>query len=159
MTAFGLRDVLTRAFYALQDTKTPMINATIAVAINIILNIVLSRFLGIGGLALATSIAGTVSAFLMFITLRKKIGPFGLRAAVISFAKIIAASLLMGGIAYASFLFSRNYLSENIALVTAVVIGVLTYGVMILFLRIPEVDRTVAVVKRRMWDRKRAEED
>ena len=50
-------------------------NATIAVIINIVLNIVLSRFLGIGGLALATSIAGIVSTFLMFITLRKKIDP------------------------------------------------------------------------------------
>ena len=79
MVAFGLRDVLTRAFYALQDTRTPMINATIAVVINIVLNIVMSRFLGIGGLALATSISGIISALLMFVTLRKKIGPFGLK--------------------------------------------------------------------------------
>ena len=78
MIAFGLRDILSRAFYALQDTKTPMINATIAVVLNIILNLILSRYMGIGGLALATSISGIVSAFLMFATLRKKIGGFGL---------------------------------------------------------------------------------
>jgi putative peptidoglycan lipid II flippase len=57
MTAFGLKNVLTRGFYSLQDTRTPMINASIAVITNIVLNIILSRFLGIGGLALATSIS------------------------------------------------------------------------------------------------------
>ena len=55
MIDFGLRDILLRVFYALQGTKTPMINATIAV--NIVLNFILSKYLGIGGLALATSIA------------------------------------------------------------------------------------------------------
>ena len=52
MIGFGLREVLSRGFYSLQDTKTPMINAFIAMVMNIILNIILSRFLGIGGLAL-----------------------------------------------------------------------------------------------------------
>ena len=60
MIAFGLRYILSRAFYALQDTKTPMINATIAVIINRVLNFILSKCLGIGGLALATSIAAIV---------------------------------------------------------------------------------------------------
>src|SRR5699024_3854161 len=60
MLGFGLREVLSRAFYSLQDTKTPAINAAIAVVINIVLNIVLSKFMGIGGLALATSISAIV---------------------------------------------------------------------------------------------------
>ncbi|NLL49354.1 MAG: hypothetical protein GX249_12320 [Firmicutes bacterium] len=159
MTAFGLKDVLIRAFYALQDTKTPIMNATIAVIINIVLNIVLSRFLGIGGLALATSIAGIVSTFLMFITLRKKIGPFGLREAVISFVKISAASLVMGGIAYATFLFLCSCLSKNTALIASIGIGTVTYGILILLMKIPEVDRTVAAVKLRIRDRKRSRDE
>jgi len=52
MLGFGLREVLSRAFYSLQDTKTPAINATIAVVMNIIPNIILSKYMGIGGLAL-----------------------------------------------------------------------------------------------------------
>ena len=60
MIAFGLRDILSRAFYVLQDTKTPMINTAISVLINIVLIIVLSRYLVIGGLALATSISAIV---------------------------------------------------------------------------------------------------
>jgi putative peptidoglycan lipid II flippase len=150
MTAFGLRNVLTRAFYSLQDTRTPMINATIAVITNIVLNILLSRFLGIGGLALATSISGIISASLMFITLRKKIGPFGLKEIAMSFLKIASASLLMGIIAYNCFDLLRSFTSQNVALMVSIVLGVLAYGVLIYFMRIPEVDRTVASLKRKI---------
>jgi putative peptidoglycan lipid II flippase len=150
MIAFGLRDILSRAFYALQDTKTPMINATIGVAINIILNIVLSRFLGIGGLAFATSIAGVVSAILMFVTLRKKLGPFGLKEIIRSFLKISIASVLMGLIAYGSFWLLGQLVSENLALLLAIGVGALTYAVFIYFMKIPEVDRTLDVLKKKI---------
>ncbi len=150
MVAFGLRNVLTRAFYAIQDTKTPMINATIAVVINIVLNIVLSRFLGIGGLALATSIAGIVSAFLMFVTLRKKIGGFGLREISISFIKIGTASVLMGVIALWCFNVLGQIASENLALILAIGVGMLVYAVLIYFMKIPEVERTLETVKKRL---------
>ena len=39
MIGFGLRDILGKVFYSLQDTKTPMINGAIAMGLNIILNI------------------------------------------------------------------------------------------------------------------------
>lgn len=41
MVAFGLRDILGKIFYSLQDTKTPMINGVIAMVLNIILNVFL----------------------------------------------------------------------------------------------------------------------
>jgi len=50
MLAFGIRDVLSRVFYSVKDTKTPTINAGIGMALNIVLNIILSRYMGIGGL-------------------------------------------------------------------------------------------------------------
>ncbi len=150
MIAFGLRDILSRAFYALQDTKTPMINATIAVVLNIILNITLSRYMGIGGLALATSIAGIVSALLMFITLRKKIGGFGLKEISISFVKISTASILMGVLALWSFNFWGQALSQNLALILAIGVAVVSYAVLIYFMKIPEVVRTLEVVKKRV---------
>lgn len=75
-----------------------MANSAVAVLVNIALNIILAKFLGIGGLALATSISAIVSAALMFITLRKKIGPFGLKETAKSFAKMVGASILMGSL-------------------------------------------------------------
>ena len=90
MLAFGLREVLSRAFYALQDTRTPMVNGAIAVVINIVLNLILSRYLGIGGLALATSFSGLVATLLLFVTLREKIGGFGMKTVFSSFCKILS---------------------------------------------------------------------
>jgi len=147
MIAFGLRDILSRAFYALQDTKTPMINATIAVVINIILNIVLSKYLGIGGLALATSIAAIVGTLLLFITLRRKIGGFGLKEITKSFIKISIASILMGFIALGSFNFFSQNIRQNLALILAIGLGALAYAILIYFMRIPEVDRTIEAMK------------
>jgi len=150
MIAFGLRDILSRAFYALQDTKTPMINATIAVVINIILNIVLSKYLGIGGLALATSIAAIVGTLLLFITLRRKIGGFGLKEITKSFIKICVASILMGFIALGSFNFFRQNIRENLALILAIGLGALAYAILIYFMRIPEVDRSLEAMKKKV---------
>ena len=157
MIAFGLRDILSRAFYALQDTKTPMINATIAVIINIILNIVLSKYLGIGGLALATSIAAMVGTILLFITLRRKIGGFGLKELTKSFVKICVASVLMGFIALGSFNFLKPSMRENLALILAIGVGVLAYAVIIYFIKVPEVDRTLEVVKKKLGQKRTGE--
>lgn len=149
MIAFGLRDILSRAFYALHDTKTPMINATVAVVINIVLNLILSKFLGIGGLALATSIAAIVGTLLLFITLRRKIGGFGLREITISFVKISIVSVIMGCIARGTFRFFKQDLKENLSLILAIGIGAVAYAILIYFVRIPEVDRTLGVVKKK----------
>ncbi|NLJ89549.1 MAG: murein biosynthesis integral membrane protein MurJ [Clostridiales bacterium] len=153
MIAFGLRDILSRAFYALQDTKTPMINATIAVVLNIVLNIILSKFLGIGGLALATSISAIVGTGLLFITLRRKIGGFGLKEISMSFIKISIASVIMGFIALGSFNFLKLDVRENIALIAAIGIGAIVYGVLVFFLRIPEVERTLELMKGKLRGR------
>ena len=157
MIAFGLRDILSRAFYALQDTKTPMINATIAVVLNIVLNFILSKYLGIGGLALATSISAMVAVGLLFISLRRKIGGFGLKELCRYFIKICLASVTMGIIALSSFEYLNVRLSQNLALIIAIGIGVLVYGILIYFMKIPEVERTLALVKRKL--RSKAEQD
>jgi len=68
---------LVRVFYGLQDMKMPMVCGIITVAVNIGLSIWLSSVMAIGGLALATSIASTISALLLLIFLRWKIGPLG----------------------------------------------------------------------------------
>ena len=157
MIAFGLRDILSRAFYAYQDTKTPMINATIGVVINIVLNFILSKYMGIGGLALATSISAIVTAVLMFITLRKKIGPFGLKELLRSFIKISIASLIMGVLAYSGFVLAGNHFSQNLSLILAIGVGALSYAIIIYFMKIPEVDSTVEAVRKKFLNHRQKE--
>ena len=153
MVGFGLRDVLSRAFYSLQDTKTPAINAGIAMIINVILNIILSRFLGIGGLAFATSISAIICTVLLFISLRKKVGAFGMKAITISFVKITSASLLMGVVARFSFLFLTPYLRPNGALLISVGIGVIIYFIMIYWLKVDEIKKMIQLLKEKVISR------
>lgn len=150
MVGFGLREVLSRTFYAFQDTKTPAINAAIAVVINIVLNLILSRYLGIGGLALATSISAIIGTGLLFVSLRKKIGPFGFKEMSVSFLKILIASLAMGLIAIIFFNRVKIGVSESLALILAILVGIISYATMIYFMKIDDVDKMVVAVKRRL---------
>jgi len=94
--AFSLRDVLTRAFNAMKNTRTPMIVALVSVALNVILNLILSRYMGAAGLALATSIAGAVGAVMMLWLLRARLGGMELYPLVIELLKTTVAGVLCG---------------------------------------------------------------
>ena len=76
MLAIGFREIVSKVFYSLKDTKTPMINATIGMFLNIVLNIILSC-----GLALVDYFSNKYCCYIYIITLiislRKKIGSLG----------------------------------------------------------------------------------
>lgn len=150
MIGFGLREILSRAFYSIQDTRTPMVNALIGVVANIILNIILSRYLGIGGLALATSISAIFTSTLLFISLYRKIGLFKTKQLVISLIKILAASLIMGICAICFFNKFTQYFNEMLALITTVCISGLIYFITIYFLRIEAVDSILCAFKKKV---------
>lgn len=71
---FGASRILVSAFYALHDTKTPVKIATACLVINAVLNAALMFPLKIGGIALASSIAGAVNCLLLWHGLKKKLG-------------------------------------------------------------------------------------
>ncbi|WP_062199833.1 murein biosynthesis integral membrane protein MurJ [Massilibacterium senegalense] len=147
MIGFGLREVLSRTFYSLQDTKTPMINATMGVILNIILNIILSKFLGIGGLALATSISAIVTTLLLFLSLRKKIGPFGFKNIVISFLKILIASIIMGIISKYTYVYLINSIDCNFSLILSLILGCFVYFIVGNLLKIKEIKIIMKALK------------
>ncbi|QEK13192.1 murein biosynthesis integral membrane protein MurJ [Crassaminicella thermophila] len=149
MLGIGLREVLSRAFYSMQETKTPVKNAAVGMILNIILNIILSRYIGIGGLALATSISATFTTVMLFISLRKKIGPFGMKQISISFLKILLASSLMGLFAKLSFNYLTTNFSQNISILIAIGVGVVSYFVIIYFMKIEDVDVIVGAIKKK----------
>jgi len=150
MIGIGLRDVISRAFYSLQDTKTPVINAAISMFMNIVLNLILSYFMGIGGLALATSISAIFCTGLLFISLRKKIGQFGARGIIISSAKILAASIVMSIIAWLCYWVLSNNIRANLSLIISIAVGAMVYFVMIILLRVKEVDILISALKKKI---------
>lgn len=146
---FGLREILARAFYSLQDTKTPMINAAIGMALNIVLIVILSRYMDISGIALSTSIAAIVTTVLLFISLRKKIGAFGIKKILASFLKMLFASAVMGVAVKVSFAWLATLIGSNTSLLVSAGIGAVCYFGIIFFMKIDEVQAVVRSVKRK----------
>lgn len=70
----AIRELLSRYYYAYGNTKTPMLNAAIGVVFNIVFNILLSKLMGVGGLALATSISALVTSVLLVYDAKRKVG-------------------------------------------------------------------------------------
>jgi len=92
--------MLVSCFYSLKDTRTPVKIASLSLVLNILLGIMLMFPLKISGLALATSISGTLNFFLLFFALRKKIGGFGGIKILISFLKALLAGIVMVAFIY-----------------------------------------------------------
>jgi len=129
--ALGL--LLTRGFYALYDTKTPLYISLAGAAFNIILSLGLVRHMGIGGLALATSIASVVTLILLIFYLRQNIGPLGLIFLCGDLGKIVTALVVCTCFALAVKLFLDA--SPFMSLFTAALVGLLSYVVVLIFLK------------------------
>lgn len=95
LTFIVLRELGTKVFYAMHDTKTPMFNSAIGVGINIVLNIILVKKMGAAGLALATSISSFIICMLLFKALKKKQQKIQYKRVVVEIFKIILASAAM----------------------------------------------------------------
>lgn len=150
MLGYSYREIIAKGFYSLKDAKTPMKNATYGMLVNISLNILLSKTMGIRGLALATSIASTFTCAFLLLRLWKKIGPFGMKQIRNSFLKILFASLIMGGLAKLSFNCLTISLSQNLSLLLAIGVGVISYFVIIYFMKIEDVDVIIGAIKKKI---------
>lgn len=148
LVGVSLKEILSNAFFSLHDTKTPTIISTIAVAMNIILNFILSRYLGLGGLALATSISAIVGSLLLLFSLRRRIGSIGLHTMLWTISKIMLASFVMGVLSKLAYSFLINNFSISISLLLAICLGILVYSTLVYFMKIDEVNMIVFEIKK-----------
>ena len=96
LPAFVLLKVLTPAFFARENTKTPMIFASISALINLVLGVALFFTIGFYGLAIATSIAAWINVICLGVILhREKLFRFDKRLKN-RLPRILLASLFMG---------------------------------------------------------------
>lgn len=87
-------------FFALKDTKTPVKVAVIAAICNILLDLLLIRFLQLRGLALATSLSATIQAIFLYILINNRIGRLNFKALFINAVKILIISCIIGWVAH-----------------------------------------------------------
>lgn len=91
----GIGLIMGRAFYALKETVTPVVLGIWAMIANILLNIILIVPMGIGGLALATTLTSTAKTVLLMYFLRKRLGGIGGREFIPEYLKILLSSGVM----------------------------------------------------------------
>jgi putative peptidoglycan lipid II flippase len=96
--AFSVIRIIVSAFYALQDTRSPMKAAIVALIVNVVFSVALMFPLKHGGLALATSIASAVNVGMLWVILKKRIGELLDREFYLSVGRTAIASLVMWGV-------------------------------------------------------------
>lgn len=107
MWSYALVDVLPRAFYALQDSVTPLKIGIGVVALDILLAIALSRAMGLGGLGLAFALGTMVQMGLLAYLLNRRLGNLFDRAT----AGFVLRALLATGIMLAALWLARPLLA------------------------------------------------
>ena len=114
LPAFVLIKVLTPAFFARENTKTPMRYAALSALVNLVLGFVLFIKIGFWGLALATSIASWVNVFFLTRTLLRT-GDFSPDKRLLNrLPRIALASIMMGAGIYWIANFAAPYLDGSI---------------------------------------------
>lgn len=152
MVAFGLRDILGKIFYSLQDTKTPMINGIISVCLNIVLNLILVKVMSYAGLALATSISSIVCIFLLFISLKKKIKDFKQNKIISVTLKSLISAIIMGIVVKFTYvnmnlILGSNKIFDLVSLISSIGVGFIVYSIFIIGFKIEEVNTVLEIIK------------
>ncbi|MDR4506076.1 MAG: murein biosynthesis integral membrane protein MurJ [Candidatus Scalindua sp.] len=93
--AYSVLHVIVRAFYSIQDTKTPVKVGAGMVLLNLILNTTLIWFLQEGGLALATAISAIIQTIILFTVFQRKFNITGTKHILISLLKTAISTLIM----------------------------------------------------------------
>lgn len=142
MIGYGVRDIINRAYFALNDTSTPMLNSLLNFVINILLCFMLINLLQIRGLALANSLATIITTIFLLLGIKRKIKIISLKKILISFSKILLSSIIMGVIIYFINLYIINFNTSNFGYMSSIILctaaGTIIYGICIHIAKLEE---------------------
>ena len=157
LVSYALVETLTRAFYAMHDTRTPVIAGIVIIAINIGLGVALLDRLGYLGLALALSASTTVEAVILAFVLARRIGPpapgfrdWAARAIVVTAVSGGVALLLAPSLAEVTAPGTLPKVLQALVFVLALAVVGAVFVVCAWMLRLPELAAMVGPVVRRV---------
>ncbi|HEY7473353.1 MAG TPA: murein biosynthesis integral membrane protein MurJ [Gemmatimonadota bacterium] len=104
LLAYGSVRLFATAFYATQDTRTPVRAAVAALALNVALGILLAWRLGTPGIAVATAAAATANACLLGAILRRRLGRLFGGPTLVAGLRMIGAAGIAGALGLAPYL-------------------------------------------------------
>lgn len=140
LVAQGLAVLLVRAFYALQDTRTPVLISVISMAVSVLIMIWLRPYAGVAALAIGTSVGWIMNMALLLVVLRRRIGPIHERQFVphmmaLLIATVVSAAVGWGGLRWLNHVSFADRFVEVVvqAIVVAGVTGLVYLAVIRLF--------------------------
>jgi len=159
LVSFSTYQLALRAFYALQDTRSPFQVNLVTAVVRVVVGVALFSALPtndwkIGGLALAYGVSYTVGSVVLLAMVRRRIGGLDGARTVDALARILAASLFMGAAALAAsalagLVVPPGLLRDLLAVAAGMGAGVGVYLVLARALHIEELEAVRAVVRRR----------
>jgi putative peptidoglycan lipid II flippase len=123
-----------RAFYAMQDTRTPALVNVFAVTISTAANFALFPVLGVQGLALGHALGYTFAAVTAGLILRRRLGGLEGRALALGLAKVLAAAVLTGAAAWGSARLISEVLGADTLLEQLIQVGAGVMAGLIIFI-------------------------
>lgn len=147
MAFIALKEYLNRCFVATQSTKITMWGSVTSILLNIVLSIILSKYLGVGGIALATSIAMLYQTLFLFVFVLKMwdISKENIIKFFKSFLKLVVLFLLLyvGSYYFSSYITIMN---NFIHLVITTIIVIVLFLILSILLKVEELQPIMRVL-------------
>ncbi len=154
LVGHSVLEVVTRAFFALKDTRTPTIITTLAMALNLGFSLLFSALFSSigwmphGGLALANSLATFLEVITLLVLLRRKIGGLGGRRVWVALGQGGLAAAGMG-LALGGWLWLTAAQPVWLQALGGVALGGAVYGLLLVLQRVDEVGWALGLLRRR----------
>jgi putative peptidoglycan lipid II flippase len=153
LVGYSAARIASPVFYALRRSRVAVILSTVTIAVNLVFSLILVRWMGFKGLAVATSLAAIVHGVLSLALLRRQLGQIGGGHLAMSFLKIGAASGVMAlAVTVAmreisSWAPGAGTISQLLRLMVAIGSGLIAVAVAAKLLRIAEFNEVIRRVR------------
>jgi putative peptidoglycan lipid II flippase len=154
LVGHSVLEILARAFYALHDTKTPVLVGTVAMSLNVVFSIAFANlfqrigWMPHGGLALANSLATALEATALIILMRRRLNGLHGTQVLRGLGQAGLAALGMG-VTLGFWMQAAGGMSRWIVGLGGIAIGGTIYGLSVWMLRVPEVHMLFEAIKKR----------
>lgn len=135
----GMRDILNSTLFSMGKTKITTFNGVIGVICNISLNVILSKYLGVFGIALASVIAMFVTSLLLLRSIIKIEHSFKINDVVYKICMIILNSIIMGVVIMLVIKILDDKVNVIFLVGSGTAIGILVYFILGYIMKIQEV--------------------
>ena len=156
LAAYSAIKLMVPAFYALDRPRIPVFISAATLALSITANLLLIDHMGYQVLALVTSLAALLNAFLLYHWLQKTAGPLQTTKILTTFLKVLGASLVMAIATFhlyqwmAEVFLPVAFAGKALILAVSIAAGVSIYGLCCRLMGVPELDQALESIRRRL---------